>query len=64
MFHVQSLTGICCPVMATSIVRTLDDVGKVKDEVREVAPGVDLGLAYLTMRDGEHLGCFFGISKT
>ncbi|HKV87050.1 MAG TPA: hypothetical protein VJT78_03545 [Candidatus Dormibacteraeota bacterium] len=39
-------------------------VRKVKDEVREVAPGLWLGLAYLTMRDGEHLGCFFGISKS
>lgn len=39
-------------------------VRKVKDEVREVAPGVWLGLAYLTMRDGEHLGCFFGIAKS
>ena len=39
-------------------------VRKVKDEVREVAPGVYLGLAYLTMRDGEHLGCFFGVAKS
>ena len=39
-------------------------VRKVKDEVREVAPGVFLGLAYLSMKDGEHLGCFFGIAKT
>ncbi len=38
-------------------------VRKVKDEVREVAPGVYLGLAYMAMRDGEHLGCFFGIAK-
>ena len=38
-------------------------VRKVKDEVREVAPGLYLGLAYLSMRDGEHLGCFFGIAK-
>jgi hypothetical protein len=38
-------------------------VRKVKDEVREVAPALYLGLAYLTMRDGEHLGCFFGIAK-
>jgi hypothetical protein len=38
-------------------------VRKVKDEVREVAPGVWLGLAYLSLRDGEHLGCFFGIAK-
>ncbi|TMC80499.1 MAG: hypothetical protein E6J06_14630 [Chloroflexi bacterium] len=39
-------------------------VRKVKDEVRQVAPGVFLGLAYLSMKDGEHLGCFFGIAKT
>ena len=39
-------------------------VRKVKDEVREVGPGVYLGLAYLAMRDGEHLGCFFGIAKS
>ena len=39
-------------------------VRKVKDEVREVAPGVFLGLAYLSMKDGEHLGCFFGIAKS
>ena len=39
-------------------------VRKVKDEVREVAPGVYLGLAYLSLRDGEHLGCFFGIAKS
>jgi hypothetical protein len=38
-------------------------VRKVKDEVREVAPGVWLGLAYLTMRDGDHLGCFFGVAR-
>ena len=38
-------------------------VRSVKDEVREVAPGVYLGLAYLSMRDGDHLGCFFGIAK-
>jgi hypothetical protein len=38
-------------------------VRKVKDEVREVGPGLYLGLAYLSMRDGEHLGCFFGIAK-
>jgi hypothetical protein len=38
-------------------------IRKVKDEVREVAPGLWLGLAYLHMRDGEHLACFFGIAK-
>jgi hypothetical protein len=38
-------------------------VRKVKDEVREVGPGVFLGLAYLLMKDGEHLGCFFGIAR-
>jgi hypothetical protein len=39
-------------------------VRKVKDEVREVAPGLWLGLAYLSLRDGEHLGCFFGIARS
>lgn len=39
-------------------------VRKVQDEVRAVAPGLYLGLAYLSMRDGEHLGCFFGIGKS
>jgi hypothetical protein len=39
-------------------------VRKVKDEVREIAPGLYLGLAYLAMRDGLHLGCFFGIAKS
>ena len=38
-------------------------VRQVKDEVREVAPGLWLGLAYLRMRDGDHLGCFFGIAR-
>ena len=38
-------------------------VRKVKDEVREVAPGVWLGLAYMTMRDGDHLACFFGVAR-
>jgi hypothetical protein len=38
-------------------------VRQVKDEVREVAPGVWLGVAYLHMRDGDHLACFFGIAK-
>jgi hypothetical protein len=38
-------------------------VRKVQDEVREVGPSLYLGLAYLTLRDGEHLGCFFGIAK-
>ena len=36
---------------------------QVKDEVREVAPGLWLGLAYLHLRDGDHLGCFFGIAR-
>lgn len=39
-------------------------VRRVKDEVREVAPGLWLGLAYLRMRDGDHLGCFFGITRS
>jgi hypothetical protein len=38
-------------------------VRQVKDEVREVAPGLWLGLAYLQMHDGYHLGCFFAIAK-
>jgi hypothetical protein len=38
-------------------------VRNVKDEVREVGTSLYLGLAYLTLRDGEHLGCFFGIAK-
>src|SRR5205823_8561845 len=38
-------------------------VRKVKDEVREVAPGHWLGLAYMTMRDGDHLACFFGVAR-
>jgi hypothetical protein len=38
-------------------------VREVKDEVREVAPGLWLGLAYLTMRDGDYLGCFFGVAR-
>src|SRR5262249_32605629 len=38
-------------------------VRRVKDEVRGVAPGLWLGLAYLRMRDGDHLGCFFGIAR-
>jgi hypothetical protein len=39
-------------------------VRDVKDEVREVAPGLWLGLAYLKLHDGEHLACFFAIAKT
>jgi hypothetical protein len=39
-------------------------VRQVKDEVREVAPGLWLGLAYLQMHDGDHLGCYFAIAKT
>ena len=38
-------------------------VRDVKDEVREIAPGVWLGLAYLRLRDGDHLACFFGIAR-
>ena len=38
-------------------------VRQVKDEVREVAPGLWLGLAYLRMKDGDHLGCYFGITR-
>ena len=38
-------------------------VRQVKDEVREVAAGLWLGLAYLRMHDGDHLACFFGIAR-
>ena len=38
-------------------------VRSVKDEVREVAPGLWLGLAYLQERDGDHLGCFFAVAR-
>ncbi len=48
MFHVHTRTALSCAGMA----------------IREVARGEYLGLAYLTMRDGEHLGCFFGVAKS
>src|SRR5207245_6377776 len=38
-------------------------VRQVKDEVREVAPGIWLGLAYLRMKDKDHLACVFGIAR-
>jgi hypothetical protein len=38
-------------------------VRDVKDEVREVGPGLWLGLAYLRLKDGDHLGCYFAIAK-
>ncbi|HEY8642162.1 MAG TPA: hypothetical protein VIO84_05270 [Candidatus Dormibacteraeota bacterium] len=38
-------------------------VRSVKDEVREVAPGLWLGLAYLQEKDGDHLGCFFAVAR-
>ena len=43
------------PTQRTNPVRTLDDL--------EVGPALYLGLAYLTMHDGEHLGCSFRIAK-
>jgi len=39
-------------------------IRSVQDEVREVAPGLWLGLAYLHMKDGDHLACYFGVAKT
>jgi hypothetical protein len=39
-------------------------VRDVKDEVREVAPGLWLGLAYLNTHDGVHLACYFAIART
>lgn len=38
-------------------------VRDVKDEVREVGPGLWLGLAYLHRADGYHLACYFAIAK-
>jgi hypothetical protein len=34
-----------------------------KDEVREVAPGLWLGLAYLHLEDGDHLACYFAVAR-
>ena len=39
-------------------------IKQVQDELREVAPGLWLGLAYLHMNDGDHLACFFGVAKS
>ena len=39
-------------------------IRQVQDEVREVGPGLWLGLAYLHMKDGDHLACFFGVAKS
>ena len=39
-------------------------VRDVVDEVREVAPGLWLGLAYLHLKDGDHLACFFGVARS
>ena len=39
-------------------------VRDVRDEVREVAPGLWLGLAYLNTKDGPHLACYFAIAKS
>ena len=38
-------------------------VRDVKDEVREVGPGLWLGLAYMHRDDGDHLACFFALAK-
>jgi hypothetical protein len=38
-------------------------VRDVLDEVREVAPGLWLGLAYLRLKDGDHLACFFAVAR-
>ncbi len=38
-------------------------VRDVQDEVREVAPGLWLGLAYLHLDDGDHLACYFAVAR-
>jgi len=38
-------------------------VRDVVDEVREVAPGLWLGLAYLHLDDGDHLACYFAVAR-
>ena len=38
-------------------------VRDVKDEVREVAPGLWLGLAYLHFEDRDHLACYFAVAR-
>jgi hypothetical protein len=38
-------------------------VRDVLDEVREVAPGLWLGLAYLHLEDGDHLACYFAVAR-
>lgn len=38
-------------------------VRDVRDEVREVAPQLWLGLAYLHLDDGDHLASFFAIAR-
>jgi hypothetical protein len=38
-------------------------VRSIKDEVREVAPGLWLGLAYLDTKSGPKLGCYFAVAK-
>jgi len=38
-------------------------VRDVLDEVREVAPGLWLGLAYLHLDDGDHLACYFAVAR-
>lgn len=39
-------------------------VRPVKDEVREVAPGLWLGIAYLHTAGNDHLGLYFGLSRS
>jgi hypothetical protein len=38
-------------------------VRSIKDEVREVAPGLWLGLAYLRTRSGDRLGLYFAVAR-
>jgi hypothetical protein len=38
-------------------------VRDVQDEVREVAPGLWLGLAYLHLDDRDHLACYFAVAR-
>lgn len=39
-------------------------VRDVRDEVRQIADGLWLGLAYLRLKDGDHLACYFAIERT
>jgi hypothetical protein len=38
-------------------------VRDVQDEVREVAPGLWLGLAYLHLDGADHLACYFAVAR-